>query len=391
MSWQTNMASENQRFRGLWAEHGGDYLYGDWLPLPPPAEETYSLTMDSVDRRIDDMFTKFSAGNLEGVGPIITQLNGSHRTLNDFTENADGLLGHLDGWAGETAERFDHYIREMKSAVDHKKNCLQAAKETIRSYDALLEEYYRAINELIRNTDSALADVAEANEAVQWQFTFGVAVAAVAVVGAGVATGGLAWGAAIGALTAGVATSSTAYIGGEEEGEVIVSMVEYGEEIIKDAEAAARNIRNACFEITTYLTTYNGSRPDDEPYGDGRTTDLEEIRPNRPDLITDEEFDREEFRPEDATGGDVADVSRDDLVQNPERDGDDPRDYELRDPTGEQSPAIPTPADPEPDLPGQGIHPEPADPVPTPDFYPEQGAPEPEQPEPIEGYIPPTT
>jgi hypothetical protein len=65
MSWQSDMANENQRFRDLWAEHGPDYLYGDWIPLPPPMIDG-SLTMDSVDRRIDDMFTKFSAGELVG-------------------------------------------------------------------------------------------------------------------------------------------------------------------------------------------------------------------------------------------------------------------------------------------------------------------------------------
>jgi hypothetical protein len=161
-------------------------------------------------------------------------------------------------------------------------------------------------------------------------------------------------------------------------------MVENGELIIEDAEDAARRVRNACFEITKYLTTYNGSRPDEDPYGDNETTDLEEIRPDRPELITDQEFNPEEFRPDDATDGEVAEISRDDLVANPERNGDDPRDHELRDPRGGQ----PTqPAQPRPSTPGEGIQPSPAEPVPTPDYYPEQG---PEQPEPSEGYVPPT-
>jgi hypothetical protein len=391
MSWQSEMESEKQRFRGLWAEHGGDYLYGDWLPLPPPSLDS-SLTMGSVDQRIEDMFTKFSAGHLEEVQPILDLVEGSHRTLvADFAANAGGVRDHLDDWTGEGADRFRQYMRDMESAVELKENCLLAAQETIDAYRALLEEYHRAIDELIRNTDAALADVEQAEEDAQYQFAFGVAVAVVGI-GAAVASGGLALGAAAGALAAVGAAELTAFIGGKEQGEVIVSMVDNGEIIIGDAEDAAARVRDACFQITTYLTTYNGPRHDNDPYGDNQTTYLEEIRPDRPDLITDEEFDPEEFRPEDATDGDVSDMSRDDLVQNPQRDDDDPRDRELRDPTGEQSPMIPTPPpDPDPYVPGEGIQPDPAEPVPAPDFYPEQGEPEPLQPEPIEGYVPPTT
>jgi hypothetical protein len=390
MSWQSHMENENRRFRGLWADHGQDYLYGDWLSFNPPMADG-SHTVESVDRRIDDMFTKFSAGHKDEVESIMVLLGRSHRTLEeDFAENTDGLLEQLDDWAGEGAERFRRYMREMKSAVDLKKNSLLAAEKTIEAYRELLEEYHRAIDELIRNTDAALDEVRQGNKDAEYEFSFGVAVAVAGVVGATVASGGLALGAAATALSAGAASSATALIGGPEEGGVIVSMVEIGEKIIEDAETSARHVRNACFEITTFFTTYSGSRPDEEPYGDNETTDLEEIRPDRPELITDQEFDPEEFRPDDAEAGDVAGLSRYDLVLNPERDGDDPHDYELRDPRGGQSPALPTPpVQPGPSMPGEGIQPDPAEPVPTPDFYPEQGGSE--RPEPIEGFIPPTT
>lgn len=343
MSWPEEMDQHCDTFREVWREHGREHLFPGFSGGLVDNSDVLDELLDpdgqlqDMDQRIRNMFTSFRAGDPDAAERSVSLLDDAYVMLvQDEEEHLGGIDRNLRDWRGEAADDFYTYVTRMRDALTRKQDCVRAAGEVMFRYRTATEEYRRNILDLVDQTYQLLDEVraAQAEAAREFKVTVMTSIitaAALFVPGGGAMAGPVTAG-VIATITTGALAAESLSMGAATEGGVIASAVEHGERIIADAREANARIARGFFSLTEQVTNLRG--------------DLHQVRPDRPGLITDDTFDPEQFRPEDATGEVTDRVDRDAVVTEPPRDEDQRRDHAAVDPAHR--------------------------PLPSPDIYPEQ-------------------
>ncbi|WP_157357477.1 WXG100 family type VII secretion target [Amycolatopsis nigrescens] len=332
-AWTQDMEEHSGTFRAIWKQYGAGYLmFG--TDNPPVGFDTDDPTledkMNEVDGRIRDLYADFCSGEPSEAKLTVESLGNAISDIREnFHEHLDGMDIYLEDWSGDASDNFREYLNQMKDALNRKQDCLEAAKGAIQAYHDFSVAFRGNILDLVEQTQAALDQVKEEEEARSERkklailsacVTVGAALAAIPTAGASMGAAMAAVGASLVAGGAGVQAIS---VGGNSRGEVIANMLEEGDKIVKDAIEAKGRVEQALFKVTTFVTDVKGSN-------------LQQVRPDRPQLITDEKFDPEGFHPDGQSKEDRKGVGKGDLVAEPDKADDEKRDHYIQDPSDQQ-------------------------------------------------------
>ena len=315
--WAEAMDDHRRAFQAVWAEHGGvvSQTPGWREELKPSLPQDMQDEIDAaqpyfedVPPRIDALFETFCSGRIEQAAAIHDDLVEAARLAGDEVDDGlDTLKGELAAsWDGDTALWFGRWLGDMQGACNRMSDVALSARELMNAYQQLLQSYRSDILTLIDDVQTRLANAGSVSERRRLNMHGAIKQVGTSMLGAGSARGAVA--SAVGSLLALAHSDKALQVGGEEEGAIILSMLTEGEKINADADAAAQYIVDGLLELGTYVTDVTGR--------------LREIRPGRPNLITDDGFDPNEFRHEEQPPGIADRVSRDDLVREPPPDED---------------------------------------------------------------------
>ncbi|WP_020672284.1 hypothetical protein [Amycolatopsis nigrescens] len=313
MTWADDMAMHSATFREIWRENSLEGFGND------PAQ---------TEQSIRDMFIEFASGDPDSTNSIMNYLRSAMKILEqDESSTFDSARSDLADWRGDAAREFDEYLGRMKDAVHNVRTIIDAALRSVEAYQELLSSLHNDVNELVEQTHDALDKVAEerADRNERMRLTI---LRSVVEFGAGLVTGGAtgALAAAGNALATGPLSKRIIEVGGSTEGDVILDMVSQGRGILDEARESRYRVEKALYEVTVFLTD---AKPADQSVDDFHPNRL---RPARPAIITDDEFDQDQFHPDDQPARDRRGVRDDDLVAEPEVGRDHERDHFLRPP-----------------------------------------------------------
>lgn len=318
--WAEAMADHCRAFQAVWAEHGADVSLTpgeEFMPgLPPEMRDAFDDAQPNfvdVPPRIDELFETFCSGRIEQAAPIYDGLAEAATLAADETEaGLDTLKGELSAsWDGDAADRFVRWLGDMQQACANMSDVALAARELMNAYQQLLRSYRTDVLTLIDDVQTRLTEAAHVGEQRRLNMISAVHAIAIGLAGASSPTGAAA--AVAGAMSNLGHSDSVLQVGGEKEGEVILSMLTEGEKIIADARAGGDTIVAGLLELGNHVTDTRDDR---------NQSRLDQIRPGRPGLITDDGFDPDQFRHEEQPPGIADRVSRDDLVREPPPDED---------------------------------------------------------------------
>jgi hypothetical protein len=302
MSWAEDMKQQADYFVEKFRDQE------DWL-LPDHLEGNASWPHAEEDvRALFDDFARFADPKkaLEGVSGQIQALRAAEKDVDrDFCDSAlDGIELHLANWHGETAEGFRRYLRGpngIGDALAHKRDRIKATRYALQAYERTISRFYDDVMEFIRKAQKGV----EEGELIDKKVTISLVSAAFSV-GTAAATagaGGLAITLAVGeALTAGSAGANQTYLEGSSPEDIIGYMPSKGRPILDTARLNMEKVIAAFKVLPASLV--------DEK--------LPEVRPARPDLVTDDRFDPGGFHPDNNSG--ESGISREDVVKEPGRE-----------------------------------------------------------------------
>jgi hypothetical protein len=320
--WSAAMADHCRAFQAVWAEHGGAVSqtpgWRDEIKpnLPQDMQDGIDAAQpyfEDVPPRIGELFETFCSGRIEQAAAIHGDLAEAASLAGDEVDaGLDTLKGEMSAsWHGDAADGFERWLGDMQRACENMSEVVLSARELMNAYQQLLRSYRSDILTLIDDVQARLTDAGLVAE----RRRLGM-LGTIQQIGLGLLGVSSVQGAAIsvgGALAGQAHNDSTMEVTGEEEGEVILSMLTEGEKIVADARAAGDRIVAGLLELGEYVTDTRDDR---------NQSRLDQIRPGRPSLITDEGFDPEDFRHEEQPPGVADRVSRDDLVREPPPDED---------------------------------------------------------------------
>ncbi|MFD4638169.1 hypothetical protein ACFWN2_12685 [Lentzea sp. NPDC058436] len=255
--------------------------------------------------RMADMFREFGSGDLEASTQAIARLNDLNMAVGrDYEKLLEDAIDYLDDWEGNAAIEARSWMRGMKVAMGRKRELLDALVMVHKAHHAVIEKLRSDVLQLIDATTKGLQSAGDNST----KLTLAIVGAVAGVIGAFTAGTGALLVIAVGsAMTAGAASVASAAIDGENEAQVLVSMVAAGENIVKAAQAEMALVDQGFAKVTGYLT------------GD----ELKWVRPERPKVVTAGEYRPDDFHPEDGYTPQVRDrLPKTDVVTEPPVDED---------------------------------------------------------------------
>ncbi|TCP43867.1 hypothetical protein EV191_12021 [Tamaricihabitans halophyticus] len=313
MSWSDDMDTHCATFQEVWSEN--------WSDAIPIFMDDLEGEFNKVDSQLQDMFTAFKAGDPEPAEQAVAALSGvKSQITEDMHQNLNGLDLYLEDWRGDAADNFRRYTYQMKDALMRKQECVSAAEQAMLAYQQMMQSYRDAILGLIESSQAAMDKIDEANEMASDKVKLSI-IATVVAVGAALTAGAAAPVlAGVGAaLVAGGTSYQILTMQAEKKGEVIVKMIEEGDKILAEVDDAKERVSKAFFAVTEYVTNVNEEN-------------LPDVRPERPDIVTDDKFDPDDFYHDDQPDGIADDMRTDGLVEEPRKPDDNPRDRRIVDP-----------------------------------------------------------
>lgn len=223
--------------------------------------------------RIAPLFGTFASGQILEVQSMAGHVqNAMDNIMEVFTEDAEKVKTLLAHWEGKAATDFALYMTDIQSAAHQYFYCLEALKLIIDGAERLIAKLREDVNGLVSRTLQAY----EAAEQAQAKIDLAVATAFVGLISTA-ATGGLA-DLVLEGLTASVGVKME-QIGADNEVDVIKSMIDQGEEILRAVDRERDKLEDALDKLCTYVTE----------------TKLKKVRPDRPDVVTAPSFDPVDF------------------------------------------------------------------------------------------------
>ncbi|TCP43866.1 hypothetical protein EV191_12020 [Tamaricihabitans halophyticus] len=319
MGWAEEMDQHCQTFRDVWSESGLEGI--PWFEV-----DDLQAEFEDVDRRIVRLYQAFAAGDPEQAGRQAAMAKTARMKLTeDMYEDMDSLDMYLRDWDGEAADNFRDYLNRMTDAFVRKEDCIAAAEQCLVAYEDALRAYRHDIEELVSLTHDLLDKLDGAKERAQ-QGVMLTIVSAVVNAASWLApgkTGKVAKGPAAAGVTSSLLSGTTGsknlMMQADSNGKIIRSMVDEGEKILEEVNDAKRRIENAFFAVTEQLTNVSEEN-------------LPNVRPERPNIITDKEFDPDRFHHEDQPDGIADQVDNAPAVEEPPPDNDRDIDRSIVDP-----------------------------------------------------------
>jgi hypothetical protein len=364
--WLATMQECGTTFRAVWAEHWeGDVMDGFGMDEPMIFDPSQGgpVTAPGLaegDARIEEMYHLFCSGSYEQAGVLQNDLSAAEYFARNGNETAlDTLQSQIDGsWDGTAKTEFTTHLGLMEQACLNMSEISDTARELVNSYQEVIITFRSRIANLVNETQAQLdlaATIERQRDLLFWDTLnnlVGALGGATDMPGGGGMTFNMVGAAAAVAsvVQSHILQDQILRLNGDNETQIMVSMLGSGDQIIADARNATSAIAAGMRTLGMYVT--------DVRNGDNVVMPFEETRPSRPELVTDGRFDPAEFRPEDAPDGVVDDVRRDDLVAEPDEDKDEdfwagnlPPDYEPLpiDPLGILPPPQPPTRDPYPE------------------------------------------
>ncbi|WP_156365039.1 hypothetical protein [Sciscionella sediminilitoris] len=352
-SWAEKMAYHRDTFlHELHEGRSGDPLF------PDPDEEWVAW----CDEKLRFLFDTFASGDADEAVVIVEKLDQAVlRIKANVHKHLDRAKSDTVDWRGDTADDFRDRLDEMNDAINSLHDCIDGTKRAMTGYRDLQNKFQDGVLDYIESSHDQLDAVEQEQQEKAEEEQLNM-ISAVVDVGEAASSGDLL---GVGAAMAHAAIDDkTLNIGGSSKKDVFDSMVEEGNKILDDAVDSRYRIDRGLYTVLTYLTDIDKKK----------TGGVEQVRPKRPKLITDDSFDPDEFRPQGQPPKERGKVDRDDLVAAPKPERDDREDHHV------DVPSQPQPRMPEipPGESGFLIPEERPDyePLPTPehgaDIYPEQ-------------------
>ncbi|GAA2821383.1 hypothetical protein [Saccharopolyspora taberi] len=360
-AWARQMEKHEEAIRTVWAEDGIRHLApvpGVGLQPPGPGREQprpghpvtglFDNIPDSamnewhrIDKRLHELFsTEFLSGDLEPTRRLLETLGraplGSVRSGTGLSqasleqkqveldtsaqENLRKLDVDLQEWEGDAAGNFKKHLIDLELAIGACQDRIAAMYRAVAHYERALKAFRKDVLKAVNGTYAQFEEAEELQKKVALTVLGSVVATGAALVAVPVASGALAsvaaWSAVGSALTSGGIGVTNLTMGGASKGEAVENMVKIGDQLVEDAQEAAGRVGEALYRVTVLSTGKN----------------LNEVRPQRPKIVTDEKFDPDEFRHEDQPDEVTDRTSTDDLVQEPKKDADPDRDHHVRRP-----------------------------------------------------------
>jgi hypothetical protein len=370
---------------------GGSPEIGSPMPANPnvPGSDEATARWQEVDDTIKELFShELLSGNLSAADDFVHALSlvplgdggpdanalpvakGDRSSISvsvEYQDKINHLRTGLRSWEGKAAENFAHYLDEMDKALAMYQDRVAAAWLAIANYRRAIEGIRNDALDLVKAAYDKFDEIDQTKEKQKVTVLSSLVTAGVSLVGvgaAGVGTGGLAsvaaWGFVLDAFKSGAVGYGILQMGAGTKGEAVENVAEGAKKIVQDAEKAADTVKEALYAVTKSMTGVNltGRGTEDGPKVDDPRQREAGMRPDRPDIVTDDKFDPNEFRHDDQPPDSIDRADRDDLVKEPEREPDQARDHSIQDPKDE---------------PDSFWDITPPIPVPKPDAYQEQG------------------
>ncbi|WP_020496594.1 hypothetical protein [Sciscionella marina] len=314
------------------------------------------------EEKLRFLFDTFASGDADEAEVIVEGLDQALMRLNqNVHKHLDRAKSDTVDWQGDTAEDFRHRLDDMNDAITRMHDCLDGTKRAMTGYRELQRKFRDGVLGFIESSHDQLDAVEQAQHEEAHKKRLNMISSVINIVGAaddedpvGVVT----------AMVQGEISDKILDVSGPTKEEVFNSMVDEGNKILDDAVDSRYRIDRGLYTVLTYLTDIDKKK----------TGGVDQVRPKRPKLITDDSFDPDEFSPKGQSPKEHGKVDRDDLVADPGPDRDDREDHHV------DVPGQPQPHMPEIPPGGSGfLIPEERpnyEPLPTPergaDIYPEQ-------------------
>ena len=276
-------------------------------------EECAESLVEMFPHMVEDIpriFSAFQCGDPDRVQSMLDSLEEAKWVLQkDLNLHLAGAVKDMDGWTGTAAEDFTTFLFNLRDAMDLLLAVVDVLVLILRAYQALV---LAMRNDALTLTEKTLQAYEEAG-ADEWKIALAIAGAIVGVV-AGFAAGPAApavWGAVSGALAAGGTSVAGEVIGADSQLGALLTINKTGPSLISKIDGERAKLEQALRDLTGFVS---GAK-------------LEEIRPDRPEVITAPSFDPRSFgMTDEAQGGHRRPTDQTDLLPEPKREADGPYD-----------------------------------------------------------------
>ncbi|OZM72207.1 hypothetical protein CFN78_16945 [Amycolatopsis antarctica] len=305
MSWAEDMSAFADYFVEKFDE-GRDW----YIPDHVEDQANYPYAKDDVREMFDDL-ARFADVEeaLAGAHDQATALGSAASAINpDLCESILAEMDlYLENWQGDSAANFRSHMsggNGMQLALANCWDRLRGAEYALKAYREVITRFRDDVLEFVSRTQDGVEQAQETEQKITMTLvsaaiSVGTA-AATAGASAAVATTVLSVG---NALQGGATGMSTYMVGGGSKCKIIALMPWEGRAILETATMEMAKVTSAFQAVAAGIS------------GEG----LRELRPSRPDLVTDEAFDPDDFHRE-GQPAEVSDrVSGRDLVREPDR------------------------------------------------------------------------
>lgn len=294
-------------------ENWDDFWPDTWEQQPYPGQKEDIQELFSQFASFVDVYEALSAVEIDR-----DLFEKAKDSLNK--DDLDSLFHDIDlqvtDWEGDAAESFSEYLRGtaredgsgrgsagneqrpgMENALANCRDRIIAMNYAMKAYRDAIKSFKKDVEKLVKESKDAI----EAKDAAGHENAITAVTSVIAIGAAAVATGGsvLLATAAVGtALGTSVAANASYTLVGKDPFAIMISMQEAGKKVLDDAGDALLRVSRAFETELDYLSGIH----------------LLDVQPKRPDVVTDDRYNPDEFNPGQVPGG----ISHDDLVKEPE-------------------------------------------------------------------------